>query len=208
MRIGSVYYNDPYFGEDRTVGIIGKDQLNDLDLLVFWGGSDINPQIYGEKNTNSHGIHFSRDSIEVDVMRAALGNIPILGVCRGAQLACALLGGSLYQDVNNHTSTHNMVVNEPYRPYFTRHTVCTSSLHHQMMRPTKDMEIVAHSKGRSTRRISERTHEIGEHTDPEIVLHRDKKVLMVQGHPEYLSYNSDLTQLTIALLDKLLGVKL
>lgn len=208
MRVGSVYYHCDYF-HHNTVPVFSANDLIGLDLLVFWGGGDINPQIYGEKNIASDMPNYKRDAMEVEVMREAIGRIPILGVCRGAQLACALLGGKLLQDVNNHGHSHPMVVAEPYRDIAGSPIVNTSSLHHQMMVLPEGCEVIASAPGQSTRRrISELDVEHGEHNDPEVAVHRDKKVLMVQGHPEYTPVTSDLTRFTVGLLNNLFGVAL
>lgn len=201
MNIGSVYYNDTYFGHN-TERVMSPAQVEGKDLLVFWGGGDINPAFYGERNTHSQMPSHHRDSIEEEVMEEALQQgIPILGVCRGAQLACAKLGGRLYQHVDNHVGTHGMAISEPYRRFAgDRANIATSSLHHQMMIPTRDMEIIATARGHSKKRMTQDDIEVGVHNDPEVIVHRDNKVLMVQGHPEYLPHESALTQFTIGLL--------
>lgn len=209
MNIGSVYYFDTYFGH-TTHKVMSPAQIDGLDLLVFWGGGDINPSFYGERNVHSHQPIHHRDSVEEEVMDAALrAGIPILGVCRGAQLACAKLGGKLYQHVDNHIGTHNMAIAEPYRRFSgDMSSIPTSSLHHQMMIPTTDMEVIAKAPGRSQKRCTQDDTEVGVHDDPEIIVHRDSKVLMVQGHPEYLPHESHLTRFTIKLLRHFFNVSI
>lgn len=206
MNIGSVYYMDSYFGP--STGIIRISEVKNMDLLIFWGGGDISPMIYGHQNVASGGISSKRDAIEVSVMEEALRlEKPILGICRGAQLACAMLGGTLYQDVDGHTSTHDMVIAEPYQRFAPDPTIRTSSLHHQMMRPTEEMEIIATAPGRSRYRKGADETTIGHNDDPEVLYHPKKHVLMVQGHPEYLPKTSALTQFTRNLVQNLLGVR-
>lgn len=207
VRIGSVYYDDRYFGDDTT-RVMSPTQIEDLDLLVFWGGGDISTRFYGEPNVHSQEPNHHRDSVEEEVMKAALGKIPILGICRGAQLACVQLGGRLYQHVDNHGTTHHMVISEPYLRFADASRIITSSLHHQMMRPPADCEMIAVTPGLSTRRLTSVKEEVGPHDDPEVLVHTDKKVLMVQGHPEYTSWNSQLTRFTRNLVKHFFGVTL
>lgn len=79
-----------------------KSYLNIIDGIVFTGGGDISPLKYGE---NPLQIEFSinnlRDNFEFNLFLEAYNmDMPILGICRGAQLINVALGGSLYQDIN------------------------------------------------------------------------------------------------------------
>ena len=62
--------------------------INKLDGFILSGGSDINPAIYGA-NENAHNtpLDKKRDIFELDMLEKAYKRkIPILGICRGAQL--------------------------------------------------------------------------------------------------------------------------
>ncbi len=71
------------------------------DGLMISGGPDVDPSYYGEERHEKCGPACpSRDRTEsrlFEMFREA--GKPILGICRGAQLVNALLGGTLYQDV-------------------------------------------------------------------------------------------------------------
>ena len=69
--------------------------------ILFTGGQDVSPAIYGEKASPLCGeICDDRDNMERELLRLAVENdIPSLGICRGIQLMNAALGGSLYQDL-------------------------------------------------------------------------------------------------------------
>ena len=79
--------------------------LDDLDGMVFTGGSDINPAVYGqEPHPESSGFYDHRDSAELDLMRAALArSMPVLGICRGMQLLNVARGGDLVQHLEGDT---------------------------------------------------------------------------------------------------------
>jgi putative glutamine amidotransferase len=73
-----------------------------LDGLLFTGGADIDPAVYGESltGTEENGISAERDAAELRLAGWALGDdLPVLGICRGHQLLNVAAGGTLYQDI-------------------------------------------------------------------------------------------------------------
>jgi putative glutamine amidotransferase len=78
-----------------------------LDGLLVTGGADINPARYGqETHPETAEPEDLRDNFEDALLTAALENgVPVLGVCRGAQMINVHLGGTLHQhlpEVVNH----------------------------------------------------------------------------------------------------------
>jgi putative glutamine amidotransferase len=76
--------------------------LDTIDGLLISGGNfDIHPRCYGEKALKELGnVIPARTEFELDLARLALRrDIPILGVCGGAQAINVVFGGSLYQDI-------------------------------------------------------------------------------------------------------------
>jgi anthranilate/para-aminobenzoate synthase component II len=169
----------------------GKDIQNgcDIDALVIWGGEDISPSIYDatvSKHTYAPALPSRRDRIEMDACNAAIERgIPIIGVCRGAQLVCALAGGRLIQHVNGHGGSHLMDTSDG-------ESIMTTSVHHQMMYPYDvEHKLLAWS---STKRsnvymiaddISD--PEMEDKPEPEVVWFPRIKALAIQGHPEFVS---------------------
>jgi putative glutamine amidotransferase len=88
------------------------DKVKDMDLIIFTGGEDISPSIYGQSINGSYGINPIRDKWESSVFKLArTSRKKTFGVCRGHQLICALMGGNLYQDMRrdlnvSHPSYH------------------------------------------------------------------------------------------------------
>jgi putative glutamine amidotransferase len=78
------------------------DLLDRLDGLVLTGGADVDPSVYGHDPAPALGpTEPERDHWELALLRAALErHVPVLAICRGAQLANVLLGGSLVQHVD------------------------------------------------------------------------------------------------------------
>jgi putative glutamine amidotransferase len=72
-----------------------------LDGLIVSGGEDVNPQSYGQDPHPKLGPTFTlRDEIEMALIHAALGRgMPLLAICRGAQILNVALGGTLVQDI-------------------------------------------------------------------------------------------------------------
>jgi len=78
----------------------GVDEtLDALDGLLFTGGSDVDPALYGaEAHPETKGIRADRDSAELALLEAALArDLPVLAVCRGSQVLNVALGGDLVQ---------------------------------------------------------------------------------------------------------------
>lgn len=90
---------------DATLGVV--------DGIVFTGGSDLDPALYGEAaHPETGGIVRERDEFELALMRAALGrDLPILAICRGSQVLNVALGGDLEQHVPDRVGadTHKQV---------------------------------------------------------------------------------------------------
>jgi gamma-glutamyl-gamma-aminobutyrate hydrolase PuuD len=82
-------------------GAAAEEALDALDGLIFSGGSDLDPELYGEEaHAETVGIVRERDDFELDLMRAALArDVPLLAICRGSQVLNVALGGGLEQHV-------------------------------------------------------------------------------------------------------------
>ena len=76
-----------------------EETLDRLDGLLFSGGSDLDPELYGQKaHPETNGIVPERDRAEIALLRAALErDMPVLAVCRGSQVLNVALGGDLVQ---------------------------------------------------------------------------------------------------------------
>ena len=80
--------------EDAT-----EETLDALDGLLFSGGSDIEPSLYGaEPHSTVNGTRPDRDRAELALMSAALErDMPVLAVCRGMEVLNVARGGDLVQ---------------------------------------------------------------------------------------------------------------
>jgi putative glutamine amidotransferase len=75
------------------------DTLDALDGVIFSGGSDLDPALYGqEAHPETKGFVAERDRAELALLQAALArDMPVLAVCRGSQVLNVALGGDLVQ---------------------------------------------------------------------------------------------------------------
>jgi putative glutamine amidotransferase len=83
------------------------ETLSVVDGLVFSGGSDLDPSLYGaEAHPETGGVIRERDDFELELMRAALErDVPMLAICRGSQVLNIALGGDLEQHVPERVGT-------------------------------------------------------------------------------------------------------
>lgn len=99
-------YTDNFMARDKQIEV--------CDGVVFIGGGDIDPAVYGQKTLEKCGKpSLYRDEFELYVLKKSIeNNKPVLGICRGAQLINVGLGGTLIQDIPslvNTTIQHNQI---------------------------------------------------------------------------------------------------
>jgi len=189
------------------LGYRGTSDLMLADLVVFTGGEDIDPVLYGEDPIKECGtLNPRRDQHEVEVFNNAKNfNIPMIGICRGAQFLNVMNGGTLWQHVDNHTMGHKA------RCLLTGEIITVTSTHHQMMRPPESAEVVmiAHQDSNrdtpslcTTKLADKCTQYPGlADCDPEVVWFEKTKCLCVQFHPEYGSAKQSCLPYFIRLLN-------
>lgn len=170
---------------DWVNNVEAVDSPEKADIIVFSGGADINPALYGCAKHNSTYYNEMRDALEVNCFNKLSPNQLVLGYCRGAQLVTALNGGKLIQDVTGHNCGPHMISNKTLK-------FRIASIHHQMMYPfdmnKEDYDLLFWS----TKPLSK--HYLGDSIqeppcEPEVVLYHKKNLptcLAIQGHPEMM----------------------
>jgi len=181
---------DDVFGVRQDVSKFG---FSGVDAVVFWGGTDIHPSLYRHSTSlrsQAGQGPSSRDIFEWGAMKyCKLNKIPMIGVCRGAQMLCAAAGGWLVQHMSGHgNGNHAMITSEGV-------VMQTTSAHHQLMYPFD----VNHTVLAKTTRILSHTYldgtdsEVDMEGKPEIEVcwFPDIKGLAIQGHPEWVNNDSE-----------------
>lgn len=171
------------------------------DLVIFTGGPDVNPALYGEACHPRTRYSDPRDNEDIALYMKCIDlGIPMLGICRGAQFIHVMMGGKLYQDVDHHNGDHHI--------WDTKNKICiteVSSVHHQMVRPgNPGMEVLAEVRHSKERWLNDKdVDRTTGHADIEAFFYRDICAIGIQGHPEYRGYTK-FAQWTTALLDDLI----
>ena len=104
-------YSDWVLSYNKNVEVIQLgyklDNFNEIEKchgVVLTGGEDVHPRFYNLPEYYPYcyedDIDEKRDEFEFKVLDYTEKNkIPILGICRGIQVANVFFGGTLYQDI-------------------------------------------------------------------------------------------------------------
>lgn len=189
MRLVSGYYSgqDPFAIFSDVDAIVNPKHLTGKDeVLILWGGEDISPALYNQPVVRARAAKTPsvRDTIEKNLFdRAVELGIPIIGICRGAQLQCALSGGSLFQHIQGgHHEDHFVETKDG-------HSFRTSSCHHQALNLSNvEHELLAWDKDRVT--VAYTDKDAVETVIPEVAYIPKTKSFAIQGHPEWMNPKS------------------
>lgn len=120
-----------------------KDYLDRLDGILFTGGDDYPPHLYGEEpEAESEFMDSQRAETDMLLMETALNEyqIPLLGICAGHQLLAIANGGKLIQNVKNTSvhghheeTTHPVIIKDGkwLKSIFNATSLVVNSYHHQ-----------------------------------------------------------------------------
>lgn len=185
---GSEYESKRFAEMFTRAGCWKADSPKEADLVVFAGSADVNPKLYGEgdkKHTMVGTCNIDEDEAGIKMFRYCRRHgIPMMGVCKGAQLLHVCMGGKLYQHVDEHFGDHPML---DLRDRVIIEKV--SSNHHQAVIPQTGMRVLAstnraHNKWKNS---EENEGKVG--IDVEAFWYEKAGILGIQGHPEYRGYH-------------------
>ena len=76
-----------------------RSAIGGIDGLILTGGADVSPACYGAAaHPETEGTQPERDGWEIALLAAALAaDLPVLAICRGAQVMNVARGGTLHQ---------------------------------------------------------------------------------------------------------------
>jgi len=177
-------------------------QLEGVSAVVIGGGTHVEPSRYAEKHLADYLYDPERDELEWHVLeRAMAARLPLLGICRGAQVLNVFSGGSLFQDLV--ADVPGVKLRSSYMAYkridlepgtlisaaMGVHAVRVNSLHRQgINRLGERLRVAARDSYGIVQAI--------ETTDP-----RHHFAIGVQWHPEYLPARPSHQRLFRALVD-------
>lgn len=201
VRIGvtgnSKRYSPSWFCTRLSLSLVGAKAVRisvrhdpgtqGLHALVIGGGDDVSPEHYGGDIKARSRVDSARDELEIRWIQWALDkHIPMLGICRGAQLINVVLGGTLHQDIRPlRIKTYNrpgllptkqvrLDDNSLVARICGKSALRVNSLHSQAIHNTgKNLRIVGHDLDGIVQAVESTT---------------DLPIIGVQWHPEYLFY--------------------
>ena len=168
--------------------------LDRLDGVIFTGGTDLDPQVYGEQPMYGLGeVKPNRDRHEFELLSECVTNhsFPVMGICRGIQLINVHFGGTIYQDLEKQKPEgimHSLIDRMPFESpahavviepgsylhdFLGKERLAVNSFHHQAV---KDI-------GSGLRIISRADDGIVEG----VQLDSDRFLMAVQWHPEMMA---------------------
>lgn len=152
---------------------VTKKDLSAADVVVFTGGVDVHPSMYGElPHETVNWTNQARDAAEKDIFTwCATAKTPMVGICRGGQIGTVLNGGKLIQHIGGHTGGHGN--RHGAKLCNSNISIQVSSDHHQIMVPPEDTS-------KYTLLAVDAIHEL-----PEVIWYPDTRFLAIQYHPEW-----------------------
>lgn len=164
--------------------------INDFDALIVGGGDDISASLYGGDLLPNVRLDPQRDALETRlVKKAAQLGLPLLGICRGAQMINVSLGGTLHADIYEvferapklRTVLPRKQIKISEKSFLAKilgsSACCVNALHHQSV---KDL-------GKRLRVSAEDEHGIVQAIED----NSGHRILGVQWHPELMPFSKE-----------------
>lgn len=195
-----------WLGGGQPVRITAAMPRRHLKLkgLVLGGGSDVFPGLYDETPKPDYVYDRDRDEMEIAwAQRAERTGVPVLAICRGAQLLNVLRGGTLHHDLNEvveapdypdtligHVLYRKAILMEPgtlLQSILKGARDSVNSLHKQAIAQVGEgLSVSAHEENGVIQGIEDRRRDF---------------YLGVQFHPEFLIHRSRFRRLFRAFVD-------
>lgn len=175
---------------------------------IEWGGADLDPSFYGMERSNRCGrSDINQDEQSIARIKKAIDQgIPVIGICRGAQIANVVNGGILIQHIDEHTRNHNITLYDLNGDLY-KDNVGVTSTHHQMMIAHQDGIILGKDNRGTTGVHWENVN------DPhfykyvtEVVYYPKTKTLCIQPHPEWMRQDSPFVNWINAFIQEHMGL--
>jgi len=159
-------------------------------LIVFTGGSDVSPELYGDTSPkNVCYVNSKRDQEEQEIYKFGLSRgIPMVGICRGMQFLNVMTGGKLVHDLTGHGGgTHKIMTRDRDEAFVV------NSFHHQMCIPHKSSVVLAWSNSKLSKEYIGNEDTVMNYRGPEVeaIYMPWLRAVGMQWHPETMSGDED-----------------
>jgi putative glutamine amidotransferase len=184
---------------DDTAALVDR-----LDGLIFSGGPDIDPAVYGQLRHPQLGPDVDRvsDEYELALMAAAAERgLPVLGICRGMQALNVSRGGTLHQHLPDRSTLEHNQGHASFEPAHEVSVAIGSLLHRLTGSATLEVNSYHHQAvarlGRGLQICA-----VAHDTTVEAVWDPAARFCLgVQWHPEVLTHRAEHAPLVQALVD-------
>ena len=182
------------------------DKIDYADLVVFTGGEDVDPSLYGEKRHPYTQSSIARDNYEAECYQKVRNyGKRSIGICRGSQFLTVMNGGRLVQHQDNPFARHLMTT-------FDNKKVEITSSHHQASYPFElpeaDYKVLGWTEGLSMFHENGACVEMEPPVEVEMIHYPKTKCFGIQGHPEWMSPDHYAVKYLQGLLDNFMQDKL
>lgn len=187
------------------------NSLEDAHVVLFTGGEDVSPELYGEQPHRTTYSNKSRDLYEKKIYESVKPGQLCVGICRGAQFLAVMNGSKLIQDTTGHAirGTHTITNSTDFRRL--PENVEITSTHHQMLLWDEGNNY-CNLLYKSAKSLSDyyAGHDSRNLIEPEIYTYNETRdirpiCLCIQGHPEMMPLDSDAVTLCNTLINTYLG---
>lgn len=187
--VGSQYQVQNLFSKRGFQVLYNESEAikNGANLVCFTGGEDVSPSLYNEDKFSKTHCSVARDTKETLIYEKYV-DLPKVGICRGGQFLNVMSGGKLYQDVDGHRISHDML-----DLLFTKKMFRVPSAHHQMMIPSKEGIVLAVAFEAKTFLSMAKEPPPKPIYDPEVIWYPNTQSLCYQSHPEWVCYADSIT---------------
>lgn len=156
---------------------------HEYDFIIFDGGADVIPFLYGQSKGDKTSTNPKRDMLEMRIFKHYLHKpTKFIGICRGSQFLNVMMNGTLEQHIHhghpyNHRVDH-VNLDTKLREYVKQDTFAVNSTHHQAVKTVGIglMPTIMHPTLHTIEGIES------------MPLFNDK-IRAVQCHPEYEDFN-------------------
>ena len=179
-----VYLEDGADNSAQTMFFNNKIEVTNYDkadVVLFGGGADVSPHLYGEYDSHLSWSDPLRDEHCEDLFHMAVRDGKFLsGICRGAQFLNVMFHGTMVQDCRGHTTSHYCTWGDD--------EVWVTSTHHQIIMPNlAHVKIEAVSRDKLCREYHLNSkHTLLRLTHGEVEAISADNMFATQFHPEYV----------------------